>query len=269
MDPTPLWVTGCAVLLAACAGPAVAPHPTQYEEETFELDSFRWRGDISGSRLVTATNAWGDLRTRTSDRGTEDLIVSAMIQKIGTKRDEFEIRIEPATEAVAVTVVPIVAEPRGRVDLTLLIPPGRRLEGTTLDGLAELKYKGDVAARTRGGRIVVRTPAHAQASSESGDIIAQLSAGGWRDPVSLTSDSGGVTVLLPADSNLVLRASSPGTIELDFPPRATADVLREGERLEATLGAGGSELRVRSGFGPLRILPLAGRSPAGHNAADA
>ena len=130
--------------IAATASPPTAA-------ESFALDSFRWRAEATPQGTVIATNEWGDLRTRTAQRG--GLVVSAMIQKIGTTQDELEIRIDETADTVVIEVVPRVAEPRGRVDLTLIIPPGKRLEATTRDGLAEIKYKGDVQVRSRNGEV--------------------------------------------------------------------------------------------------------------------
>jgi hypothetical protein len=101
-----------------------------------------------------------------------------------------------------------VARPRGRVDLTLIVPPGKRLEGTTRDGLAEIKYRGDVLARTRGGDILVETPAHASARSDTGSITAKLSGAAWRRALSFTSGSGDVTLWLPAGASPELRVES-------------------------------------------------------------
>lgn len=251
-----------ALLLAACAAPSSqAPRPTvdnqaaaETAAEHFELDSFQWRGDIAGRDIVRATNEWGDLRTRTADRG--GLVVSAMIQNIGTTRDEFEIRIDETGDPVVVEVVPQVPEPRGRVDLTLIIPPGKRLQGTTRDGLAELKYAGDIAARTRGGDIFVKTAAHASAESETGAISARLSGGRWRDPVSLASGSGDITVGLPGDADLALNIDTAGAINVEF-PHEVAEKGGEGGRLETRLGAGGPELRIESVSGSVRVIPLA------------
>jgi hypothetical protein len=137
-----------AAKLAACSKPS-----PRTSDELFKLDAFRWRAAETPQDVIVATNEWGDLRVRTAQRG--GLVVSAMIQKIGSTRDELEIRIEEAAEKVVVRVVPLVKKPRGRVDLTLIIPPGKRLEGTTRDGLAEIKYKGAAVVRTRGGNVLI------------------------------------------------------------------------------------------------------------------
>lgn len=258
---TPFHLLLLALLLAACAvPPSQGPRSTVDNQaaatatERFELDSFQWRGDIAGRELVRATNEWGDLRTRTADRG--GLVVSAMIQNIGTTRDEFEIRVDETGDAVAVEVVPQVSEPRGRVDLTLIIPPGKRLQATTRDGLAELKYNGDIAARTRGGDIFIKTAAHASAESETGAISARLSGGRWHDPVSLASGSGDITVGLPGDAGVVLSIDTAGAIDVAFPTEA-AQKDSENGRLETRLGAGGPTLRIDSVSGSVRVVPLA------------
>lgn len=232
--------------LAACARPS-----PRTSGEVFELDSFRWRAEATPQGVIVATNEWGDLRVRTAHRG--GLVVSAMIQKIGTTRDELEIRVEEAAERVVVRVVPRVAEPRGRVDLTLIVPPGKRLEGTTRDGLAEIKYKGDVVARTRRGNVLIETPAHASAHSETGGITAKLSGKAWQQALSFVSGSGDITIWLPEDANLVLRAATGGAIDVGFPQVAGSGG-RGTPRVE-TLGHGGPELRIDSVHGDVRIVP--------------
>lgn len=215
-----------AATLAACARPS-----PQTSKEAFKLEPFRWRAQATPQGLIVAANEWGDLRVRTAQRG--GLVVSAMIQKIGTTADELEIRIEEAADKVVVNVEPRVARPRGRVDLTLIIPPGKRLEGTTRDGLAEIKYKGDVVARTRRGSILIENPAHASARTETGAITAKLSGTTWKQAQSFTSGSGDITVWLPEDANLLVRTATG----------------------EAKWGDGGPELRVESARGDVRVVP--------------
>ncbi|HEX7180316.1 MAG TPA: hypothetical protein VF756_00630 [Thermoanaerobaculia bacterium] len=248
-----LGVLLVAATLAACARPS-----PRTSDEAFELDSFRWRAEETPQSAILATNEWGDLRVRTAQRG--GLVVSAMIQKIGTTRDELEILVEEAAETVVVRVVPRVAKPRGRVDLTLIIPPGKRLEGTTRDGLAEIKYKGDVVARTRGGNVLIETSAHASASSETGGITAKLSGKAWQQALSFASGSGDISIWLPEDANLVLRAATGGAIEVGF-PQAAGNGDRGAPRIETTLGRGGPELRIDSVHGDVRVVPY----PVGHH----
>jgi hypothetical protein len=240
-----------AATLAACSRPA-----PRTPDEAFELDSFRWRAEATPQHVILATNEWGDLRVRTAQRG--GLVVSAMIQKIGTTRDELEIRIEEAAETVVVRVVPHVPRPRGRVDLTLIIPPGKRLEGTTRDGLAEIKYKGDVVAQTRRGNVLIETSAHASARSETGTITAKLSGNAWRQELSFASRSGDITIWLPEDANLVVRAATGGTLDVGF-PQAAGSAGTPG--IEATLGHGGPELRIESVHGNVRVVPYPVDSP--------
>lgn len=237
-----------AATLAACARPS-----PRTSGEAFQLDSFRWRAEATPQEVIVATNEWGDLRVRTAQRG--GLVVSAMIQKIGTTRDELEIRVEEAADKVVVRVVPRVAKPRGRVDLTLIVPPGKRLEGATRDGLAEIKYRGDVVARTRRGSILIETSGHASAQSETGGITAKLSGKSWQQALSFASGSGDITIWLPEDSNLVLRAAAGGEIDVDF-PQAAGSGGRGTPSVEITLGAGGPELRIESVDGDVRVVPF-------------
>jgi len=157
-----------ATLVAALASAAVA-------EEIYELDSFRRRFVANPQAAVVARNDWGDLRVRTAAR--HGLVVSAMIQKVGTANDELEIRIEESVDRVLVEVVPRVARPRGRIDLTLMVPPGKRIEGATRDGLVEVKYRGEVRARSRGGAITIDGALSADAESDSGEVVVRLAGG--------------------------------------------------------------------------------------------
>ena len=124
-----------------------------------------------------------------------------------------------------------------RPNFQVIVPPGKRLEATTGDGLAEIKYKGDVVARTRGGDVVLETPAHASVASETGRIDAKLAAAAWERPQSLVSRGGDVTVWLRQDANAALRSISSGVRE------------------DKLLGAGGPPLELESGAGRVRIIP--------------
>jgi hypothetical protein len=137
-----------------------------------------------------------------------------MIQKIGTTRDELEIRVDERSDRVVVEVVPLIAKPRGRVDLTLIVPPGKRLEATTRDGLAEIKYKGDVRARTRGGDVTLVTPAHARVRSATGNITAKLTGETWRRPLSFASGGGDITIWAPDDVDVPLRTDTDGDVRV-------------------------------------------------------
>ena len=243
----PLGALLCAAALGACATPARPPAGA-----SFELEAFRWRAEATPQSKVVATNRWGDLRVRTAARG--GLVVSAMIQKIGTTRDELEIRFEESADAVAVRVVPLVARPRGRVDLTLLVPPGKRVEGTTRDGIVEIKYSGEARARSRGGAITIDSVSRATAHSRSGSITARLGGGPWRQPLSFASRSGDVSVSLPDDARVLLRAEAAGALAVGFAAEPTG---RRGARrsIVAALGGGGSLLRVESVAGDVRVIP--------------
>ena len=166
-------------------GTSDAPAPAE-----FTLDSYRWRAETTPQPVVRATNEWGDLRVRTSHRGS--LVVGAMIQRRGPA--DLEIRIEEMEDAVIVEVLPLVPEPRGRIDLTVMVPPGKRVEGSTRDGLVEAKYGGDVVLRTRAGDVTLETSGRADVATESGDITARLSGEIPEASRSLVSGTGSVAV---------------------------------------------------------------------------
>ncbi|CAN5364228.1 hypothetical protein BH24PSE2_BH24PSE2_04090 [soil metagenome] len=243
------------LLIAGCAGTVRAPDSQEPAatsgDKNFELDRFRWQGDMGGRECVIAANEWGDLRVRTTHRG--EMAISAVIQKIGVTEDEFEILVEPAAECMEVRVATKTPEPGGRVDLTLLVPPGLRLEGRTRDGLTEIKYDGDVAARTRGGQIIIASLRTASASSISGDIIARLDGSAWGSPLEFESERGDIIVSLPDDANAELHARTTGAIDSEFPGRTTASAYA-GTSLDETLGHGGPNIEITSDSGNVRIV---------------
>ena len=243
-------IAGCAHTRAGDSGKADAAPVAAGDEQDFELDHFRWRGDITGSGTVIATNEWGDLRIRTTHRG--EMAVSAVIQKIGTTEDEFEIHIEPTAGQVEVDVASLTAQPGGRVDLTLFVPPGLVLEARTLDGLAEIKYSGDIDVQTRGGQILITSAQTARAKSVSGDVVIRLDGNDWPAPFAFESASGDITLSVPEDANAELHVRTQGAINPGLP--AESRVTRHEAGFDATLGGGGSELTIRSDSGDVRIV---------------
>lgn len=181
---------------------------------SYGIEPFRRRFAATPQAAVVARNDWGDLRVRTAAQG--GLVVSAMIQRIGSAEAELEVRIEESAERVLVEVVPRVATPRGRVDLTLLVPPGKRFEGETRDGLVEVKYRGEVGASSRGGAITIETLARAHAESVSGAVVVRLADAAHRAPLGILDDGERATVLLPAEAGLGLFAETSGPIDVGF-----------------------------------------------------
>ena len=224
----------------AAGGAAVA---AARDGRDFTLHSFRWQAAVTSQATVTATNEWGDIRVRTAQRG--GVAVSAMIQRIGTTAEELAVRVDEGEDAVRVAVVPLVAAPRGRVDLTLMVPAGMRLEVATRDGVAEVKHKGDVVVRTVGGAVTLLTPGHASVETSSGDVEAKLTAKGWERPVTIASDSGDVTLWLPTDAAATLEAEAGGGAEVTRPPAPP-----------------GQSVRVASRTGAVRVLAYVEPRPA-------
>lgn len=245
-------IAGCAHTGAGDTAKSDAAGTAGVGEKHFELDHFRWRDDITGAERITATNEWGDLRVRTTHRGP--MVASAVIQKIGTTEDEFEVRIERPGGQIDVDVAALTAKPGGRVDLTLLIPPGLSLEARTLDGLAETKYAGEIDVQTRGGQIVITSSRAATARSVSGDIIVRLDGTGWHAPLEFETRTGDIVLSLPEDANAELQVHTSGSIDSGFPADRTTTAAGDEAGIEATLGGGGPELTIHSESGDVRIV---------------
>lgn len=217
-------------LAAACWAASVAA------AEPFELEAVRHRFATTPQATIVARNDWGDLRVRTAARG--GLVVAAMVQRIGTEEDELELVIEEVGDAVVVDVVPRVARPRGRVDLTLIVPAGKRFEGATRDGLVEVKYRGPVEVRTRRGSITVETEAVARAESESGDVTVRLARATDTVPLAtVVAARGALELALPDAAGLSIQVATSGAIDFGF---AAWPADRQGERRTVSLGADAS-----------------------------
>jgi len=209
---------------------------------------------------VSADNAYGDIRVRGSF--DDEVFVLAVIQKIGTEADEFEVDVSAGEEGQDLTILvrQLVSDPGGRVDVSMRVPHGLRLRVATTDGQAQVKrYQGDVAVRTRGGKISLGLPGRVLAETDTGHISAGL-AGGLGEapdgPWEFRSGEGDIEVRVAAGADADLDVSAGGGIVNRWPADALSD-LKSGEReLTGKLGRGGTPLRIDTAGGRVFVGPL-------------
>jgi hypothetical protein len=244
--PVLVLLASNAAALAPAADPAAEP-------PGYKLEAFRWSGELAAGMRVQASNGHGDLHVRESADGT--LLVSAMIQKIGSDADEFDVRIERGADALAVQVVPRVPAPQGRVDVTLMVPDRHAVELETDAGDIQVgEFDGAVRAHSRGGNISAMRVRSLAAQADAGSIAVALRGKRFRAPIELEC-AADIDVTVSADASLDVDARGR-EVEIALPADHVHDVIEAPGRYRGTLGAGGVALRATSRAGSVRVGPL-------------
>lgn len=211
-------------------------------------ERFKWEGPVSESPDFRIDNPHGDVRVRTSHRGKVD--VTAQVQQFGSEKFDIQILSETAAGAVVVKIAD--DHPRGRVDLTVLLPPGKSLAVTTRSGLAELKYQGNIDVNTDSGRIFVKAGGDVVANSHSGNIDLALSEENPTQPIVLRTD-GDIGAWFLRDASLQLQAHGARGVSIEFPGIETGRMRKTSKQ---TFGNGGAKVALDSGRGQVRVRVL-------------
>src|SRR4029453_16980701 len=91
---TPIPSSAAALAVGAVlAAPDEAPVPPEDGAAPLPLEAFRWSGDLPREATLVARNDYGELHVQESSDG--QLLVSAMIQKIGGAADELVVGGRP------------------------------------------------------------------------------------------------------------------------------------------------------------------------------
>lgn len=232
-------LAGCATTVEQNKAPASANVADGYQHERF-----RWEGPISADPDFRIDNPYGDIRVRTTGRG--HVAVTAQVQQFGNEKLDIEITGDAASTIVVVSSVP---KPRGRVDVTVLLPAGKKLSATTDSGLAELKYRGDIEVKTQSGRIFLKTGGHVQAYSQSGNIDLALARQNPVWPVNLQTN-GDISAWFLRDASLELIASAARGISIEFPGIGPDYQPKSGKQI---FGNGGAPVTLQSDRGQVRV----------------
>ncbi len=244
------------LLLAALTAPAeAAPRMKDWRIEAFE-----WHGKLDGGRVLAVRNPFGDVRARRADGASA--AVYAALQRHRDDPRQWKVAITEVAERLSVVVEPASAAapaaaaanwaPR-RVDLTVYVPPGAKLEVQTEGGLIEGKrLASDIEARSASGEIVLTTAGSVDARSREGRIRYSFLDPAWAGAARLVTRSGDIVLTLPEGANVDLAIHTRGVIAAGgaLPPSA-GPKSRHG--FEAKLGAGGSAVVVESESGRVEV----------------
>jgi hypothetical protein len=208
---------------------------------------------------IEIENPLGDLRIRAGD--DERVVVIAAVQRHRDDPAREHLTLEDGSGRIRVAAAFAPDEggrspagSRRRIDLAVAVPPGARVVARTVDGLVEVKgHGGELEIETRSGAVRLWVAGSPRVRTDSGKIEVYLTAPGWSRAATLES--------------------STGDVMLSFPPEAAADAILEGRgifgthfslavervgpetrRGRARIGKGGSEVRLLSRTGELRLL---------------
>lgn len=238
-------------------------------EASAQADDFEWRGRVAPGQTLEIRGIAGAVVAELA-RGDE---VEVTARKRGDEADLSDVRVEVVPHEGGVTICAVYGTPAGareesrcggghatragtadvRVDFTVRVPAGVRLEARTVNGSIEARdLRSEVVARTVSGRVDVSTTEAAQARTVSGSITATVGSLARAGELSFQSVSGSVTVRLPADAGArVHMRTVSGGLESDFPMMLQGRI--SPRRFEATIGDGGPGIVMRTVSGNVRL----------------
>jgi len=222
---------------------------------------------FSPTGRVSVENLNGEVKISVWDRN--DVQVDAVKRAFKQERlDEAKIEINANTEAIRIrTDYPdwdqrFTDDERGRnnnpaiVDYSITVPRKARLESIDLvNGSLEINgVEGDVKASSVNGRVIARgLLGVAKLSTVNGGLEATFVSLETGRPISLNSVNGPLTLVIPSDSNAVVRAGTVhGAITNDFGIQVHhGDYV--GHELYGQIGQGGPNIKLNNVNGPIRI----------------
>ncbi|MFQ5491542.1 MAG: hypothetical protein ACE5GE_12545 [Phycisphaerae bacterium] len=243
--------------MAGCA----RPQQSRRTPQQFSVESFRWSSPIDSGQVVQVINHYGNIRFRSSDDGL--LEISAMIQKLDPQAGDVHVNTHEHADGAIIRVGPpsTPSTPagwfHGRVDVTVLVPPGVSISAHTLEGLIEIKgVTGDVVATSIGGDIHAVRPRHIQATTRRGQINVELAQIDQDRLLSLESVESDIAVRIAENSSLSIQARTTGALIASFSEKTASAVQKNNGTLQATLRDGGSMLNVESQTGNIEIVSI-------------
>jgi hypothetical protein len=261
-----------AVALAALLAPLAASAGDRDHgnvRTTRSGDDFEWRGHIAAGKAIEVKGVNGGIVAEPTT-GSE---VEVVAHKSARKSDPDGVHIEVIEHEDGVTLCAVYPTPRGQkpnecqpgdggrmntkdndvqVEYTVRVPAGVRFIGRTVNGSVEARRLGaDVEAYTENGSVGISTRGIARASTVNGSIDAEMGTA-LQEPLEFETVNGGITLVVPADSDAELRASTVnGDIQTDFP--LTVRGRFNHRRISGTIGRGGPQLMMSTVNGDIRL----------------
>ena len=255
--PPRIGIPFAGIALLSCLWLSPPALSTEREaEEPVWLSSIRHEAELAPETPLEVRNRYGDVRARGVVSGP--LRVLTAVQRF--QEDQEEPRIEIREEAGALRVevhYPSADAPQaggrlqGRVDVTVMVPPGDELRLETDFGLIEVKgVDRDLFAKSRTGRLelITQRPLHAQAERGDTQLLLRRS---FRDhPHRILSGSGNIQLNVPKSEALSLRVRTGGSIANQLAPEVEFSV---GENGELRVGTAPYAIEIESSSGDIEL----------------
>jgi DUF4097 and DUF4098 domain-containing protein YvlB len=265
---TPLIRSALAVALLVL--PSLSPAQTLLGRS----DSvYTWRGALWAGSLLTIRNFNGPVDVRPSDGATAEVRAEKRTSRGGGSISDVAFEVKTGSSG-DVTICATFRDNNpcddrryrdsdddyGRrryvtVAMTILLPRGAQLKVSTGNGAVSIeRAAGDVSAATGNGRVRVEgTGGTVRVTTGNGDVddvtMTELRA---NEDMSFSTGSGGVRVTLPAGYNGELDATTGnGELRSDFELKVQGRL--NPRHIRATIGEGGSRLRLTTGNGRLEV----------------
>ena len=236
-----------------------------------QAQDFRWHGRLASGKRIEVKGVNGDVRAVPTTGG--EVVVTAA--KHARRSDPEDVKIEVIEHEGGVTICAVYPTPRRAkrenscevgehwssntenndvvVDFEVQVPAGVAFTGRTVNGeMGAEGLKGDVKASTVNGSVRVTTTGVAEASTVNGSVYVEMGRADWTDELEFSTVNGGVTLILPAQLNTEIRASTVnGDLVTDYPLTITG---RFGpRRMRGTIGAGGRTLSLSTVNGEIKL----------------
>ena len=268
----PLRTLVILLLAMLTVEPSRAVEPPGAEKDDlrqhWEIDKFRWEGPLGDKTVIEVENLLGDVRARISE--SDQVYFSAIIQQHDEDPDQADFKITEQDGRLSVAVafiakegIDLVERPpemaKRRIDLSILIPAGARLEARTHEGLIEAKgLESEVVASSISGDVFVSIAGSLEARTERGKIQAIFKDPEWDSPPRLETVTGDITVWLPNGAGGKVRAETTGLITTDYSIEIESRPASHHKTAVAKVGKGKRQLSIKSIKGGVRILRLRG-----------
>jgi DUF4097 and DUF4098 domain-containing protein YvlB len=232
---------------------------------------FRWHGRLAAGKTIEVKGVNGDVRA-VAATGPEVEVTAA---KRAKRSDPDEVKIEVIEHEGGVTICAVYPTPRRArrdnacevgdhwssstedndvtVDFEVRVPAGVAFRGRTVNGQMSAEgLRADVRASTVNGSVRVTTTGLAEASTVNGSVYVEMGKANWTDELDFSTVNGGITLVLPAQLDTEVRASTVnGDVVSDYPLTVTG---RFGpRRMRGTIGAGGRSLNLSTVNGEIRL----------------
>jgi hypothetical protein len=232
---------------------------------------FQWSGALAPGKSIEIHGINGAIR---AERAAGDRVAVTAV-KTARRSDPDEVRIEVEPHAGGVVICAIYPGRNGKpagdcrpggshshntrnndveVNFRVRIPDGVRLAAYTVNGsISATGLESDVRATSVNGGIDVSTSRRARAVTVNGSIDVTMGQRPDDGDYAFETVNGSITVRMPEGIDAWLRASTVnGEITSDFPITVRGKFSRRS--LKGTLGQGGSELRMETVNGDIRLL---------------